>query len=108
MRLKDGVPSRRDNHSKEKTQVSGSFLGVKPCDGLLSHGETKTGVASTLVIFQDRPMILLKKKTKPRFGECSTCFECETKTGVLRILAVFQDRLTFNHITQKVSARAFH
>ena len=88
-----------------------------------------------------------QKKTKPRFGDCYTCFERETKTGVVRILVIFQDRCSaisfkksrrelsidgaehrsilkskgavrslvifqdrpmFSHITQKVSARAFH
>jgi len=47
-------------------------------------------------------------KTKPRFGECYTCFGCENKTEVVRILVVFQDRPMFGHIIQKVSARAFH
>jgi len=47
-------------------------------------------------------------KTKPRFGECYTCFGCQTKTGVVRILVIFQDKPTFNHIIQNVSARAFH
>jgi len=32
----------------------------------------------------------------------------ETKTGVGHILVIFQDRHLFNHIIQKVAARAFH
>ena len=47
-------------------------------------------------------------KTKPRFGECHTRFECETKMGAVRILVIFQDRSMFSHIIRKVSARAFH
>jgi len=47
-------------------------------------------------------------KTKPRFGECYTCFGYETKTGVVRILVIFEDRPMFSRINEKLSPRHFN
>jgi len=47
-------------------------------------------------------------KIETRLEESYACFWCETKTGEVRTSVFFEDAPKFSHVTEKVSARAFH